>query len=374
MRYSGSESEGPRMEAAVGPTKGRARWRPSCNDARYFAVVCVCALAFAALVTTGDIAQAQKAAPFFQGKTINYYVGFAVGGAYDYYSRVVAQFLGRHIPGNPTVIVQNMPGAGSLQAAGFLYWNAPRDGTAIGTVSASLALEEALHTQGVRYKAAEFTWIGRITNSVEVALTWKNSAKTIEEAKRREVTMATTGAGSPSEGYPILLNALAGTRFRLISGFASSPQGMLAMERGEVDSVQTSWDTLKRTKQDWLRNHDVNLLFQCVTQRDLELPDVPTTVELGPTKQAMDLLAFYTRSAEVGQSILAPPGVPADRAATLRAGFEAVLKDPDFIAEVAKTQVALHPAPAETVQKIVSDTTAAPRAITDRIIAILHSR
>jgi tripartite-type tricarboxylate transporter receptor subunit TctC len=336
--------------------------------------MCVGALAFAVLAAVGDLAQAQAAAPFFQGKTIDYYVGFAVGGAYDYYARVVARFLGRHIPGNPTIIVQNMPGAGSLQAAGFLYWNAPRDGTAIGTVSASLALEEALHAQGVRYKAAEFTWIGRITNSVEVGFTWKDSAKTIDEAKHREVTMATTGAGSPSEGYPILLNALAGTRFKLISGFASAPQGMLAMERGEVDSVQASWDTLKRTKQDWLRNHDINLLFQCVTQRDPELPDVPTTVELGPTKQARDLLAFYTRSAEVGQSILAPPGVPADRAAALRAAFEAVLKDPDFVAAVAKTQVALHPAPAETVEKIVADTTAAPRQITDRIVAILHSR
>jgi tripartite-type tricarboxylate transporter receptor subunit TctC len=327
-----------------------------------------------AVAANGDFALAQTVEPFFQGKTINFYVGFAVGGSYDFYSRVAAQFLSRHIPGNPTIIVQNMPGAGSLQAAGFLYSSAPRDGTAIGMASAAVALEEALHKPGVRYKAAEFTWIGRITNSVEVGLTWKNSAKTIEQAKRMEVTMATTGAGSPSEGYPILLNALAGTRFKLISGFASSPQGMLAMERGEVDSVQTSYDTLKRTKQDWLRDHDVNMLFQCVTERDPELPDVPTTVELGPNQDARDLLEFYTRSAEVGQSILAPPDVPADRAEVLRTAFQAMLKDPDFLAEVAKTQVALHPAPAAAVQKIVAQTTHAPPGITDRVISILHSQ
>jgi len=337
--------------------------------------LCLCLFAiavFAAFAINGDLAEAQTA--FFQGKTINFYVGFAVGGSYDFYSRVAAQFLSRYIPGNPTIVVQNMPGAGSLQAAGFLYSSAPRDGTAIGMASAAVALEQALHKPGVRYKAAEFTWIGRITNSVEVGLTWKDSAKTIDEAKRMEVTMATTGAGSPSEGYPILLNALAGTRFKLISGFASSPQGMLAMERGEVDAVQSSYDTLKRTKQNWLRNHDVNMLFQCVTARDPELPDVPTTVELGPDRDARDLLEFYTRSTEIGQSILAPPDVPADRAEVLRAAFQATLKDPDFLAEVAKAPVALHPASAESLQKIVAATTQAPRAITDRIISILRSQ
>jgi tripartite-type tricarboxylate transporter receptor subunit TctC len=356
-----------------------ARTPPRPSACRHAAVpfrslsLCLVAIAaFAAGATNGDLAQAQTA--FYQGKTINFYVGFAVGGSYDFYSRVAAQFLSRYIPGNPTIVVQNMPGAGSLQAAGFLYSSAPRDGTAIGMVSAAVALEEALHKPGVRYRAAEFTWIGRVTNSVEVGLTRKNSAKTIEEAKHLDVTMATTGAGSPSEGYPILLNALAGTRFKLISGFASSPQGMLAMERGEVDAVQTSYDTLKRTKQDWLRNHDVNMLFQCVTERDPELPDVPTTVELGPDQDARNLLEFYTRSAEIGQSILAPPDVPADRAAALRAAFQAMLKDPDFLAEVSNTQVALHPAPAEAVQKIVVQTTHAPPGITDRIIAILHSQ
>jgi tripartite-type tricarboxylate transporter receptor subunit TctC len=329
-------------------------------------------LALASFACGCGFVQAKTAETFFRGKTINYYVGFAGGGAYDFYSRVTARYLGRHLPGNPTVVVQNMPGAGSLQAAGFLYWSAPRDGTAIGTVSESVALEEALHTAGVRYKASKFTWIGRITGSLEVAASRRESAKSIEDAKHIELTMASTGAGSPSQGYPILLDALANTRFKIISGFASSPQGMLAMERGEVDAVQSSWDTLKRTKQEWLRNHDVNILYQAALKRDPELPDVPTTVELGPTEQARDLLAFYTKSAEVGQAILAPPGIPTDRAAALRAGFQAVLKDRDFLADVAQTQVTLRPASAETLEKIIAETTNAPSEITDRIGAILH--
>lgn len=331
-------------------------------------------LPVAALAATAWATRTQGAEPFYQGKTINYYVGFAGGGAYDFYSRVAARFLGRHIPGNPTIVVQNMPGAGSLQAAGFLYWNAPRDGTAIGTISASVALEEALHAPGVRYKAARFTWIGRITESLEVLAGRSDSVKTIADAKRIEVTIASTGAGSPSEAYPRLLNALAGTRFRLISGFASSPQGMLALERGEVDAVQSSWDTLRRSRQDWLNSRYVSILYQCATERQPELPYVPTTVELGLTKEARNVLAFYTAGAEVGQSILAPPGIPAERAAMLRAAFDALLKDPDFLTEVAKTEVALRPASAAALDKTVAATTDAPSAIIDRIEGILNSK
>jgi tripartite-type tricarboxylate transporter receptor subunit TctC len=334
-------------------------------------LVCLLLLAWFAAVL--DCARAQTPDSFFRGKTIDYYVGFSVGGAYDFYARLAARFLGKHIPGNPTVVVQTMTGAGSLQAANFLYWNAPKDGTAIGTVTETLALEEALHTPGVRYKAAEFTWIGRITSSLQVAVSWKNSAKTVEEAKHVEVAMASTGAGSSSTGFPKLLNALAGTRFKIIAGFASSPQGMLAMENGDVDAVQSSWNTLKRTKQDWLRDHDVNVLYQCALQRQPDLPDIPTTVELGVTPEAKDLLAFYTSSAEVGQSILAPPGVPADRAEILRAGFQAMLKDPDFLAEFERAQDEVHSAPAEAVQKIVTETANAPSEITARIMSILHS-
>lgn len=331
----------------------------------------LCLLLLAVLAATNVT---QGAEPFFRGKTINYYVGFAGGGAYDFYSRVAARYLGRYIPGNPIIVVQNMPGAGSLQAAEFLYWKAPRDGTAIGTVSASIALDEALHASGVRYKAAKFTWIGRITDSLEVLAGRSDNVKSIAEAKRVEVTVASTGAGSPSEGYPRLLNALASTRFRLISGYGSSSQGMLALERGEVDAVQSSWDTLRRSKEDWLRGHYVSILYQCATQRGPELPDVPTTVELGLTKEARNMLAFYTASAEVGQSILAPPDIPAERAAELRSSFEALLKDPDFLAEVAKTRVALRPASAKAVEGIVAATASAPRDITNRIEGILNPK
>lgn len=283
---------------------------------------------------------AQALDAFFRGKTVTFYVGFAAGGSYDFYARLIARFIGKYLPGNPAVIVQNMAGAGSLQATNFLFSGAPKDGTAIGTVTETLAVQEALRAPGVRYKAAEFNWIGRMTATLQVGVSGaKAKARTIRDAMRDEVPMAGTGAGSPSEGYPRLLNALAGTRFKIISGYASSPEALRAIESGEVDAAQTSWDTLKRTKQDWLSNHAINILYQCALERNRDLPDVPTVVELGTTGEARDVLGFYTSSAELGLAILAPPGTPADRIDSWRVAYEATLKDPALLAEIDRAQI-----------------------------------
>src|SRR4029077_1896320 len=225
------------------------------------------ALAVAMLACAPRGASAQPADQFFKGKVINLYIGFAAGGSYDYYARLVARFMGKNIPGNPTVVAQTMAGAGSFQAANFLFTVAPRDGTAMGIITQTLAIEDALHSPAVHYKASEFTWIGRATAILEVALTGQTAkAKTIDEARRYETPVPGTGAGSPSEGYPKLLNALAGTRFKVISGYPGSTQGMVAMERGEVDGALTSWHTLVRTRPEWLRNRDINLLVQYAPQ------------------------------------------------------------------------------------------------------------
>src|SRR5215813_4437251 len=272
------------------------------------------ALAAMLIAVAPQNACAQGAELFFKNKVINLYIGFAPGGTYDYFGRQVGRFIGRHIPGNPTVIVQTMAGAGSLQAANFLYAQAPRDGTAWGVVTQTLALEEALRSPGAHYKAAEFTWIGRMTSILEVHFTWKTSnAKTIADARLHDIPVAGTGAGSPSEGYPKLLNALAGTRFKIISGYPGSTQGMLAAERGEVDGGLTSWNTLKRTKPDWIKNRDVNTLVQYANERHPDLPEVPTLLEAASTPEARQILAFYVSGAEVGRSLLATPGIPPER-------------------------------------------------------------
>src|SRR5258705_12762864 len=230
---------------------------------------CVRALSLAAaIVLLPQAGAAQGADPFFKGKTIQLSIGFGPGGTYDYYGRLVARFIGRHIPGEPTVIAQSMPGSGGLRVANFLFSAAPRDGTQLAVIPQTAAIEDALRSPGVQYKAAEFNWIGRMTAILEVHFTWKTSkGKTIADARQHEIPLAGTGAGSPSEGYPKLLNAFAGTRFRIISGYPGSTQGMLAMERGEVDGGLTSWNTLKRTKPSWLQNREVNLLVQYANER-----------------------------------------------------------------------------------------------------------
>jgi tripartite-type tricarboxylate transporter receptor subunit TctC len=318
---------------------------------------------------------AQDQAHFFKGKTITLYVGFSGGGSYDYYSRLIARFIGKHIPGNPTVVVQNMTGAGSLQAANFLFNTAPKDGTIIGNVTQTLAHEEAMQAPSVRYSVSKFNWLGRMTSTLQVGVTSKKSkASTIDDATRHELPTSGTGAGSPSEGYPRLLNALAGTKFRIISGYSSSPEALLAMERGEVDAVQTSWNTLKRSKQEMLRNKELNILYQCALQRQSELADVPTAVELARTDDGRQILTFYTRASEVGVSLLIPPGVPAERVTTLQNAYNSLLKDPELLAEVKRLQIEFQPASGPAVQKMVTDTIGAPRHIIEKTADILRAR
>jgi tripartite-type tricarboxylate transporter receptor subunit TctC len=333
------------------------------------------AVAAAFLSIVGSSAAAQPAEQFFKGKVINLYIGFASGGTYDYYSRLFARFAGKHIPGNPTIVPQNMPGAGSFQAANFLYAVAPKDGTAMAMISQVSAIEEALQSPGIQFKTAEFNWIGRMSNILEVHFTWKTSkVKTIQDAREHEAPLAGTGVGSPSEGYPKLLNALAGTKFKVISGYPGSTQGMMAMERGEVDGALTSWHTLNRTKADWLRNRDINLLVQYAPSRHSELPDVPAVVELGKTPEANQILGFYSSSAELGRSVVAPPGVPGDRVRVLRAAFDAMLKDPEFRTEIDKSQLEFQPASGDEVQKLVGDTANVAKDIAEQTKAILRAR
>ena len=342
-------------------------------DAAQFCLRAAAAAASIAVAPNG--AAAHTAEQFFKGRVINLYIGFAAGGTYDYYSRLFARFIGKHIPGNPTVVAQSMPGAGSFQAANFLYAVAPKDGTAMGMITQTAAIEEALQSPGVQYKAAEFTWIGRMSAILEIHFTWRTSnAKTIADAMRHEIPLAGTGAGSPSEAYPKLLNALVGTRFKVISGYPGSTQGMLAMERGEVDGALTSWHTLNRTKSDWLRRGDLNLLVQYAAQRHRDLADVPTALDIATTTEAKEILAFFISSAQVGRSIVAPPGIPTERASALRAAFDALLKDPELLAEVEKTQVEFQPASGAEVQTLVAAAAGAPADVIERIKAILRGK
>jgi tripartite-type tricarboxylate transporter receptor subunit TctC len=321
--------------------------------------------AFACSLFLGFACPAQAQQPveeFYKGRTINLYVGFTPGGSYDFYARLYARFMGRYIPGHPTIVTQMMLGAGSLQAANYLYAAAPKDGTALGVVTQTLMLEEAMQTPAVRYKATEFNWIGRMTAVLETVIISQGAkAKTIYDVRQYETNMAGTGAGSPSEGYPRLLNAFASTKFKVIAGYPGASNAMMALDAGEIDAVEVSWNTIVRTKQDWLRSHRINVLVQAVPERSSELPAVPTLVELGNTPDDKRALAFYTSSAAVGRAMIATPGIPADRVKTLRDAFNATQHDPEFLAEIEKSQSEFNPASGQYLQQLTQTVASTPR-------------
>jgi tripartite-type tricarboxylate transporter receptor subunit TctC len=328
-----------------------------------------------ALLAVSPAAQAQSVAEFYNGKTITISVGFSPGGSYDFYPRLFARHIGKYIPGNPAVVVQNMPGAGSMRAANHLFNIAPKDGTALGVVSQTVMLEAPLGTPGVKYNAVEFTYVGRMTGVLETMISWHAAkAQTIYDVRKYETIAGGTGPTSPTEGYPRLLNAFAGTKFRIISGFAGTTEIMLAMERGEIDALEQSWATIMRAKKDWLDNKKINVLIQAQLERSKELPDTPTLVELGDTAEDKAALAFYTSSAAVSRSLIGAPGIPADRLKALREAFMATTRDPQFLEDVKKSQVEFDPAPGEYLEDLAKKVAATPRAVVERTAAALRAK
>ena len=308
---------------------------------------------------------------FSAKKTVNLYIGYTPGGSYDLYARLVAQHLGRHLPGKPTVIPNNMPGAGSLTAANYVNEVAPKDGTALAIVSETAAMEQALGNPAAKYDATKFTWVGRVASSNNIHLVWHAArAQSVEDTKTIEMTVAGTGPANIAEAVPRLLNAIAGTKFKIISGYQAAGPGMLAMERGEVDSAATSWAAIKSTKQDWLDKKLARIILQSVPERSPELPDVPALPEFGATPEDKQVLGLYASGGAIGRSFFGPPGVPPQIAKALRDGFQAMVKDPDFIADVKRASLDVEPATAAELQRIVENTVKVPDTVRARVRAI----
>jgi tripartite-type tricarboxylate transporter receptor subunit TctC len=324
-------------------------------------------LAASAAATIAPLALAQPGEPFYARKTVTISVGYTAGGSYDLYTRLIARHLGKHIPGNPTVVAQNMPGAGSMKAANYIYQVAPKDGTALGVIVESAALEQVLGNKAANYDAAKFSYIGRVATSNNIFMQWHTSkTQSIADAQKRETILAGTGPGSIAETVPRLLNALIGTKFKLISGFPASTEAMLAMERGEVEGAGSSWAAVSVAKQEWLRQKKIRIILQTQPERHQDLPDAPSLTEYGNTPGDRQVTALYASGSGVGRSLLGPPGIPAERVKVLRDAFNAMVKDPDFVADIKKLKVELDPLPGERLQELVGRTLAVPAAVRER--------
>ena len=325
------------------------------------------AAAVVAVSMVAASAQSQPADQFFARKTITISIGYTAGGSYDLYGRLIARHLGKHIPGNPTVVAQNMPGAGSLKAANYLFSAAPKDGAALGVIVESAALEQVLGNKAAQYDAARFTYVGRVATSNNIFMMWHTSkVQSIADAQKTEAILAGTGPGSIAETVPRLLNALIGTKFKLVSGFPASTEAMLAMERGEVEGAGSSWAAVHVAKKDWLREKKIRIILQTQPERHADLPDAPSLTEYGNTPEDKLVTALYASGSGIGRTLLGPPGIPADRLQALREAFDAMVKDPAFVADIKKLDVELDPLPGARVQDLITRTLAVPASVRER--------
>lgn len=332
--------------------------------------ISIAAASLAALTAASAPALAQQSVEqhYQTRKTINLVIGYAPGGSYDLYARLVARHLGRFIPGAPAIAAQNMPGAGSLAAANYIFAVAPKDGTALGALGETLAMEQALRNPGAKYDAAQLTWIGRIASSNNIHLVWHTAkAQSVEDTKSIEITVAGTGPANLAETVPKLLNVIAGTKFKVVSGYQSSGPGMLAMERGEVDGAGTSWAVIKAQHMDWLRDKKIRIILQDVPERDPELPDVPALLEFAKNDADRALLNLYASGGAIGRAYSAPPGLPEPITAALRAAFQKMTQDADMLAEAKKMNLSIEPADDKALLKVVQETVKVDDSVRQRV-------
>ncbi len=303
---------------------------------------------------TSHIAHAQPRVDF-SGKTVTIISSFGAGGGYTIYAELVARHLGAHLPGRPNVIVKTMPGAGGLNGTSFLFNVAARDGTVLGVIPQTVAIAQALGAPGLRYDVRAFNWIGRVNSNVEVEQTWHTSpVKTIEDARTRQVIVGGTGPESSSVVFPRILNAMFGMKFKVVAGYEGVNMVSLAMERGEVEGMVRPWAVTKTVRPEWLADKKINLIVQYALARHPEIAQVPAVVDLARNDQQRAILGLYASGSDIGRSIVAPPGVPAETVAALRAAFMETMRDPALVADVTKNGTDIDPLPGDKLQEIAA--------------------
>lgn len=295
-------------------------------------------------------------AAFYTGKTVKVIVGYNPGGGYDTYARTLAAHIGKHIPGKPTVIVENMAGAGSMKALNHLFTAAPKDGTVFATFGRGLPEAELRGDEGVQFKAKELTWLGSMNEEVSVCIVRSDSPiKTLEDAMKQSVPVGATGPNDDTGFFPRILNALIGTKFELKTGYPGGNDVNLAIERGEVQGrCGFSWSSLVSTRQQWLTDKFVTILTQMSLNKHPDIPkEVRLVTEFAKNADDKQLLEVIFARQAMGRPYAAPPGLPAERAKALQDAFEKTMKDPEFLAAAKTAKQEINPANAAQVKAIV---------------------
>ena len=330
-------------------------------------------VAAAALITAPLAVAQEKADTFYKGKTINILVGFGPGGGYDLYARLLARYMGKYIPGNPDVVVQNMVGAGGVRAANHVYAAAAKDGTYIAAVNQGTPMFQMLGGKGAQYDPAKFQWLGSMAHSNNTIYVWSASGvTTLEAATKREITLAGSGVISDANIYPAILNALVGTRFKIINGYQGTNDSNLALERGEVEGRGGgAYSSLVSTKPDWLRDKKIAIICQIGFEKEPDLPDVPLLVDVVKDEEARQIATLVTLPTAIGYNHWVAPEVPAERVAILRKAYEDALKDPELIAEARKQMLEIRPKTGPEITAMLAKASAIPQPILDKTAKIL---
>ena len=314
------------------------------------------------VVASGLGSFALSASDFYQGRSIAMYIGYSPGGAYDLYARVIARHMGAHIAGNPTLVPQNMEGAGSLRLANYMYRVAPQDGTAVATFGRGIAFDPLLLGQGDAFDAQKMNWLGSANNEVSVCVALKSSGITrFQDLFTKELTVGGTGASADTDQFPRVLNAVLGTHFKIVQGYPGGNDVVLAMERGEVQGrCGWSWSSVLSTHKSWITDGRMIVLLQLSLTKHPDLPDVPLALDFAKTDEQRQILKMILARNVMGRPYVAPPNVPADRVALLRKAFMDTMADKDFRAEADKLQLEINPVSGEDVQKLVTEVYATP--------------
>ncbi len=332
-------------------------------------------LAFWILLAADPCAAAEDVAAFYSGKSIRLVVGVDVGSGYDVNARLLARYMGRHIPGNPAFVVQNQPGAGSATMTSQLYATGPFDGTVMGAAFAGMPTLPLLQGGASRFDPVKLIWVGNTNRETHVTYVWHTApVQSLAEARSKALIMGAQAPGSSQVDFPLVADALLGFKFKVVPGYQSTSKINLALESGEVQGTIAAWTTLKTLSAAWLAEKKIKVIAQWALRPNPELGDVPNVLDAATTDAERDALRLVMARLDIGRPFFLPPGVPADRVAALRAAFDATMKDPEYLAEAEKLKIDVDPLTGAELAALVAQVAATPADTVARVRAALERR
>jgi tripartite-type tricarboxylate transporter receptor subunit TctC len=322
-------------------------------------------------------AQAQdNVASFYAGKSIRLVVGIDVGSGYDVNARLLARHLGNHIPGKPTIVVQNQPGAGSAIMTSQLYTAGPFDGTVIGAAFAGMPTQPLLQPGGgIRFDPVKLLWLGNTNRETHVTYVWQTSpVQSLDELKTKQLIVGAQAPGSSQVDFPLVANALFGLKFKVIPGYGSTSKINLALESGEVHGTIAAWTSVKTLSSQWLADKKIKVIAQWALRPNAELPGVPNALDLAKTEADQAALRLVLARLDAGRPFFLPPGVPAERVAALRKAFDDTMKDPAYLEEAKKLSIDVDPLTGVELAALVEQVSKTPADTVARVRAALENK